>query len=135
MAHSIQKVETKYPVKAPYSPAILVPAGQQLIFVSGQLPVDPATDKLIEGDIVALTMCVLDNMEAILKQAGSSLKHVVRTDVFLINMKRDFAGMNEAYAKRFSVDTPPARQTVQVVELPKGATIEISCIAIAHYLH
>lgn len=114
----------------PYSQAIAINKDTNLIFVSGQVPMDPKTGKLITGDIKALTQQVIDNLEAILKAGGSSLENVVRTDVFLKDLKSDFAGMNEQYAKRFNGSTPPARQTVQVSELPLGASVEISCIAI-----
>lgn len=129
MSNSIQKVETSQAPKAigPYSQAVSV---QNLIFVSGQLPIDPGTNELVTGDIQILTKRVIDNLEAILKEAGSSLQGVVRTDIFLKDLKKDFVGMNEEYAKHFSEKVPPARQTVEVSYLPKGASIEISCIAI-----
>jgi 2-iminobutanoate/2-iminopropanoate deaminase len=125
------KIETNLAPKAigPYSQAVSVPAGDRLIFVSGQLPVDPKTGEFVQGDIQALTKCVMDNIAAILKAAGSSMDKVVRADVFLKDLKRDFAGMNEEYAKHFNSPVPPARQTVQVSELPKGAIVEISVIA------
>ncbi len=127
-----EKIDTAQAPKAigPYSQGILASSDAQFIFVSGQLPVDPQTAKLVEGDIKALTKRVIDNMEAILQAAGSSLQHVVRTDVFLKDLKRDFAEMNEEYAKRFTGPAAPARQTIQVAELPLGALIEISCIAL-----
>lgn len=133
MTQRIKKIDSSQAPKAigPYSQAISVESGQRLIFVSGQLPIDPATGDLVRGDIQTLTKRVLNNIEAILKQAGSSLEMVVRTDVFLKDLKRDFSGMNEEYSKHFSETTPPARQTVEVSELPKGALIEISCIAVA----
>jgi 2-iminobutanoate/2-iminopropanoate deaminase len=128
------KIETEQAPKAigPYSQGVTAPHGTSLVFVSGQLPIDPTTGKLIEGDIKALTQRVIDNIEAILKAAGSDLKHVVRTDVFLKDLKKDFGQMNEAYATRFTGATPPARQTIQVPELPLGSPIEISCIAIVN---
>jgi 2-iminobutanoate/2-iminopropanoate deaminase len=128
----LKKVETKLAPKAigPYSQGITVAQEKTLVFVSGQLPVDPATGKLINGDIRALTHQVINNIEAILKAAGSSLDQVVRTDVFLKDLQ-EFAAMNEEYAKRFSVHCAPARQTIQVSELPMGSPIEISCIAIS----
>lgn len=110
----------------PYSQAIM--AGD-LLFVSGQLPVDPNTGALVQGDIKALTKQTLDNLEAILTAGSSSLHHVVKTEVFLKDLN-DFSGMNEEYAKRFNPDAPPARQTIGVSALPKGAAIEISCIAV-----
>lgn len=126
----MKKIETSKAPKAigPYSQGIIVGPGTSLAFVSGQLPVDPETGKLIEGDIKALTKRVIDNIEAILLAGGSSLQRVVRTDVFLKDLK-DFAMMNEEYAKRFNLAAAPARQTVQVSELPMGSRIEISCIA------
>lgn len=110
----------------PYSQAV-VAAG--LIFVSGQLPVDPQTRKLVDGDIQVQTRRVIDNLEAILLAAGSSLEKVVRTDVFLKDLEKDFSEMNKVYATRFSKTVPPARQTIQATKLPLNATIEISCIA------
>lgn len=113
----------------PYSQAILVESSQPLIFVSGQLPIDPNTGDLIQGDIIALTKQTLDNIEAILVASSSSLYCVIKTEVFLKDL-RDFNGMNEEYAKRFNPQASPARQTIQVADLPKGSPIEISCIAI-----
>lgn len=127
---ALNKIETTEAPKAlgPYSQAIMVAPGHALIFVSGQLPIDPKVGKLISGDIKVLTKQVINNIEAILKAAGSSLHKVVRTDVFLKDLK-DFVAMNEEYAKRFGGTTPPARQTIQVADLPMGSPIEISCIA------
>ncbi len=132
MSENIKKIESPLAPKAigPYSQAIMVAANQRLIFVSGQLPTDPITGDLIQGNIQVLTKRVIQNIEVILKEAGSCLKNVVRTDIFLKDLKNDFSGMNEEYAKHFCITTPPARQTVQVSELPKGASIEISCIAV-----
>lgn len=113
----------------PYSQAIAVPQSG-LIFVSGQLPIDPVTGQLLQGDIKLLTRQVIKNIEAILKAAGSSLQLVVRTDVFLKDLKRDFQGMNEEYAQWFTGEAAPARQTIQVADLPLGSPIEISCIAL-----
>jgi 2-iminobutanoate/2-iminopropanoate deaminase len=110
----------------PYSQAV---AYQNLLFVSGQLPIDPATGKLIEGEIGLLTRQVIQNLEAILIAAGSDLSKVVRTDVFLKDLKKDFAAMNGEYARHFGTGVPPARQTIQVSGLPLDSPIEISCIA------
>lgn len=133
MSQTIKKIESRKAPKAigPYSQAISIPANQKLIFVSGQLPVDSTTGELIQGDIQTLTRLVIQHIEAILQEAGSNLSQVLRTDVFLKDLKNDFPGMNEEYAKHFSPTTPPARQTIQVSDLPKGARVEISCIAIA----
>ena len=113
----------------PYSQAVSCSNNNELIFVSGQLPVDPKTGKFVDGDIRALTEQIINNIEAILHVAGSDLKKVVRTEVFMIDLK-EFAQMNEVYSKRFVGDVLPARQTVQVAGLPMGARLEISCIAI-----
>jgi len=133
MNRAFKKIETTQAPKAigPYSQGIATSEGQSFIFVSGQLPVDPISGKLIEGDIKALTKQVIDNIEAILTAGGSALDQVVRTDVFLKDLKRDFVSMNEEYAKRFVQAIAPARQTIQVAELPMGSLIEISCIAIS----
>ena len=110
-----------------YSQAII---SGNLIFVSGQIPLDPATGTLIpETDIKSQTRRVLQNLEGVLKGAGVSLANVVRTTVFLKNMG-DFADFNGVYAEFFNVD-PPARSTVEVARLPKDVAIEIDCIAMA----
>ena len=108
----------------PYSQAIVV---GELVFVSGQIPIDPARGALIEGDIAAQTDRVMQNLSAILEAAGSSLDRVVKTTVYLSDLD-DFALMNETYGKFFRGD-PPARATVQVARLPKGAALEIDAIA------
>jgi 2-iminobutanoate/2-iminopropanoate deaminase len=108
----------------PYSQA--VHAGS-FLFTAGQIPLDPATGKLVEGDIDACAERVFDNLEAVLKEAGLGLGDVVKTTVFLLTMA-DFAKMNEVYARRFG-DHRPARSTVAVSELPAGARLEIDLIA------
>jgi 2-iminobutanoate/2-iminopropanoate deaminase len=108
----------------PYSQAIR--AGS-LLFVSGQIPIDPATGTLIEGDIRAQTHRVFENLGAILKAAGASFDHVVRTTVYLADMN-DFAAMNEVYATYFG-SPAPARATVQAARLPRDARVEIDVIA------
>jgi len=109
----------------PYSQAI---AAKGLLFLSGQIPIDPATGKLVAGDIRAQTERVLKNLEAILWEAGSSLPRVVKTNISLTDMN-DFAAVNEVYARYFP-EEPPARATVQVARLPAGANIEIDLIAL-----
>lgn len=133
MPQSNQKITTAQAPKAigPYSQAIKVKFSGSLVFVSGQLPIDPNTGDMVEGDIRILTKRVLDNIEAILLAGGSSMQEVVRVDIFLKDLKKDFTAMNEEYAKRFSLSSPPARQTVEVSNLPKDSPIEISCIAVA----
>ena len=108
-----------------YSQAI---AAGNLVFVSGQIPLDPATGNLIaEKDIKSQTRRVLLNLQGVLQGAGVSLGNVVRTTVFLKDMS-DFADFNGVYAEFFNVD-PPARSTVEVARLPKDVAIEIDCIA------
>lgn len=126
----MKKIASESAPKAigPYSQAVAVPHDAQLIFVSGQLPVDPKTGKIVEGDIQTLTMRVIDNIEAILKASGSSLGKVIRTDVFLIDLK-EFVKVNEIYGQRFNGAVLPARQTIQVAALPLGVPIEIYCFA------
>ena len=108
----------------PYSPAVR--AGN-LLFISGQVPFDPQTGTLVTGDIQTQTDRVMRNLEALLKAAGASFEHVVRTTVFLADMN-DFTAMNETYAK-FVKEPFPARSTVQVARLPRNARIEIDAIA------
>ena len=108
-----------------YSPAIK--AGN-LLFISGQIPVDPSTGNLIQGDIAAQAEQVMRNLTALLRAAGAGFDHVVRTTVYLADMN-DFAGMNEVYS-RYIVDPPPARATVQVARLPRDVKIEIDAIAV-----
>ena len=108
----------------PYSQAIR--AGS-LLFCSGQIPLDPATGSLVDGDIAAQTRQVFANITAILQAAGTSLDRVVKTTVFLASMA-DFSKMNEVY-ERFLGKEPPARSTIQAGGLPKGAKVEIDMIA------
>jgi len=110
----------------PYSQAI---RANGFIFTSGQIPIDPATQQLITGDVAAQTDRVLQNLSAILAAGGSSLEKVVRTTVFLKNMS-DFAAMNEVYGRHFT-SAPPARSTVEVARLPKDVLVEIDVIALA----
>jgi 2-iminobutanoate/2-iminopropanoate deaminase len=109
----------------PYSQAIV--AGD-LVFVSGQIPLDPATGTFVQGEIEAQTRQVMRNLGGILEAAGSSLDLVVKTTVYLANLD-DFEVMNKTYGTFFKGD-PPARATVQVARLPKGALVEIDAIAI-----
>lgn len=108
----------------PYSQAIRVGG---LVFCSGQLPIDPATGVFPEGGIEAQTRQSLANIEAILTEAGTDMAHVVKTTVFLANMD-DFIAMNKVYAEAFNAPFP-ARSAVAVKTLPKGALVEIECIA------
>lgn len=110
----------------PYSQAI---RALGLIFTSGQVAIDPATQQVIAGDVSAQTDRVLKNLAAILKASGSTLEKVVRCTVFLKNMG-DFAAMNEVYGRYFK-QSPPARSTVEVARLPKDVLVEIDVIALA----
>jgi len=109
----------------PYSQAIR--AGG-LVFVSGQIPLDPASGQIVEGDIAAQTRRVLENLKAILAAAGSSLDRAVRTTIFLTDLGH-FDVVNQVYGEFFK-ETPPARSTVQVSRLPKNVLVEIDCIAV-----
>jgi 2-iminobutanoate/2-iminopropanoate deaminase len=123
----------KSAVKTPDAPAAIGPYSQAiiangLVFASGQLPLDPATGQVVEGDIRAQTRRVLDNLAAVLASAGSSLDLAVKTTCFLADLS-DFAAFNEVYATYFASD-PPARSTVQVARLPRDARVEVEVIAL-----
>jgi 2-iminobutanoate/2-iminopropanoate deaminase len=109
----------------PYSQAI---GAGQLLFCSGQLPVVPNTGDLVAQDASAQARQVLENLGAVLEAGGSSYAHVVKTTVFLTDLN-DFAAMNSVYSEFFP-DAPPARSTIQVAALPKGAKVEIEAIAL-----
>jgi len=123
-----QVITTETAPKAigPYSQAI---RSAGLLFLAGQIPLDPATMKLLEGDIAKQTERVLENVKAILEAAGSSMDRVVKTTVFLKDMD-EFAAMNEVYGRYFP-QNPPARSTVEAARLPRDARIEIEVIAMA----
>lgn len=110
----------------PYSQAI---RANGLVFTSGQVAIDPATQQPISGDISAQTERVMKNLSAVLKAAGSDMSNVLRCTVFLKSMD-DFAAMNAVYGKYFDSD-PPARSTVEVSRLPKDVLVEIDVIALA----
>jgi 2-iminobutanoate/2-iminopropanoate deaminase len=110
----------------PYSQAI---RANGLLFVSGQIPLDPRTQELLSGDITAQTERVLENLKGILEAGGSSLQKIVRTTVFLADMN-DFAAMNQVYGRYFAAPFP-ARSTVQVARLPRDVRVEIDAIALA----
>lgn len=125
MAHTLVSTSAAPAAIGPYSQAI---ATEQFIFASGQIALDPATGQLIAGDVQDQTRRVLDNVNAVLEAAGSSLERVVKTTVFLTKMA-DFTAMNEVYATYFTA-APPARSTIAVAELPRGAAVEIEVIAL-----
>ncbi|MDP9311046.1 MAG: RidA family protein [Chloroflexota bacterium] len=109
----------------PYSQAI---STGDLVFCSGQIPLDPATGQVVEGSIADQTRRVLDNLSAVLTAAGTSLDRVVKTTIFLADMN-DFAAVNGVYGEYFT-DEPPARSTVQVARLPRDVRVEIEAIAL-----
>lgn len=110
----------------PYSQAV---RANGFIFLSGQIPLDPATGQLVEGDVAAQTQRVLENIAAVLQAAGSGLAYVVKTTVFLKDMA-DFTRMNDVYALFFAIQ-PPARSTVEAARLPRDVQVEIEVIAVA----
>lgn len=109
----------------PYSQAV-VHGG--LVYCSGQIPLDPATGRLVEGEIEDQTRRVLANLSAVLEAAGSGLDRVLRTSVYLVDLSL-FPRVNAVYAEAFTGEPPPARSTVQVAALPLGARVEIDLIA------
>ncbi|HJR59397.1 MAG TPA: RidA family protein [Vicinamibacterales bacterium] len=123
MRHAVSSDQAPRAI-GPYSQAVR--AGS-LVFVSGQIALDPATGAMVDGDIAAQTHRVFANLRAILEAAGASFEHVVRTTVYLADMN-DFAAVNEVYGTYFS-SPAPARATVQAARLPKDARVEIDVIA------
>jgi 2-iminobutanoate/2-iminopropanoate deaminase len=110
----------------PYSQAVV---GAGLVHCSGQIALDPKSGELVAGDVRAQTERVLKNLEAVLSAAGSSLAQVQKCNVFLIDMA-DFPAMNEVYGRFFQAANAPARATVAVAGLPRGARVEIDCVAL-----
>ncbi len=123
---TVLKPARSAPAVRPYNHAVRV---GDLLFCAGQIPLDPATGNLVPGDIKAQAERVLENVKAILEDQKLSFTHVVKSTVYLTNLA-DFGAMNEIYAKYFTADFP-ARSTVQVAALPRGANVEIEVIA--HY--
>lgn len=109
----------------PYSQAI---SAHGLVFCSGQIPLDPATEELIQGSITEQTVRCMENLSAVLEAAGSALVHMVKVNAYLVDMD-DFAEFNEAYEAYVGAE-PPARATFAVAALPKGARIEVECVAL-----
>jgi 2-iminobutanoate/2-iminopropanoate deaminase len=127
---------TRHVIATPDAPAAIGPYSQaiqlgSLLFTSGQIPLDPKTQAMVEGGIQAQAERVMLNLEAVLKAAGCTFADVCKTNIYLIDLAADFAAVNEVYGKRFG-EGPPARSTIQVAALPKGARVEIEMIALKH---
>ena len=125
MANKIVSTENAPGAIGPYSQAV---AAGDMLFCSGQIPIDPTTGSFVSDDIAEQTEQVLRNLNAVLESAGSGLDRVVKTTVFLSDME-DFAAMNEIYSKYFDANKP-ARATVQAARLPRDAKVEIDCVAV-----
>jgi 2-iminobutanoate/2-iminopropanoate deaminase len=125
MANQVIATDEAPKAIGPYSQAIV---SGDLVFTSGQIPLDPKTQEMVKGDIRAQAERVMENLRSVLEAAGASFGQVVKTTIFLADLA-DFAAVNEVYGKRFS-GSPPARSTVQVAALPKGARVEIEMIAV-----
>jgi 2-iminobutanoate/2-iminopropanoate deaminase len=125
MANQVIATDEAPKAIGPYSQAI---ASGDLVFTSGQIPLDPRTQEMVKGDIRAQAERVMENLRGVLQAAGTSFGQVVKTTIFLADLA-DFAAVNEVYGKRFT-GSPPARSTVQVAALPKGARVEIEMIAV-----
>jgi len=122
----IIKTESAPAAIGPYSQAVRV---GNLVFASGQIPIDPKTGEFVAGGVAEQTEQVMRNLAAVLEAAGSGLDHIIKTTVFLADMN-DFAAMNEVYGRYFK-ENPPARATVQAARLPRDARVEIEAIALA----
>ncbi len=110
----------------PYNQAVLI---KDTLYISGQIPIDPATGNLVEGDIKAETKQSMENLKAILSEAQMTFEHVVKTSIFINDMNQ-FSQINEVYGRYFDAATAPARETVEVANLPKFVNVEISMIAV-----
>ncbi|MHA7831017.1 MAG: RidA family protein [Flagellimonas sp.] len=110
----------------PYNQAVLI---KDTLYISGQIPIDPATGALVKGDIKAETKQSMENLKAILEEAGLTFEHVIKSSIFIKDMNQ-FAQINEVYGTYFDAETAPARETVEVANLPKLVNVEISMIAV-----
>jgi len=111
----------------PYSQGIATPPGRTL-WLSGQIPLDPATGELVAGDVALQARRVMENLGAVLAAGGAGFAHVVKANIYLVDLA-DFGRVNEVYGSFFPGE-PPARATVQVAALPRGARVEIDCVAV-----
>ena len=129
MARDVIQTDKAPKAIGPYSQAVVANAASNgTVFLSGQIPLDPATGEMVPGDVSAQTEQVMKNLSAVLAAAGCTFANVVRCGIFLTDLA-DFGKVNEIYAKYFPAN-PPSRSTVQVVALPRGARVEIDCIAV-----
>lgn len=110
----------------PYNQAVLV---KDTLYISGQIPIDPATGELVQGDIKKETKQSMENLKAILDEAGMTFENVIKTSIFIADMHQ-FSQINEVYGTYFDAETAPARETVEVANLPKFVNVEISMIAV-----
>jgi 2-iminobutanoate/2-iminopropanoate deaminase len=124
MAHERVQTDAAPAPIGPYSQAVL---SRKTLYCSGQIPLDPATGNLVDGDVSAQTEQVMKNLGAVLREAGFDFTDVVKTTIFLIDMN-DFTAVNAVYGRTFDA-VKPARSTVAVAGLPRGARVEIDCIA------
>ncbi|MCH7975194.1 MAG: RidA family protein [Bacteroidetes bacterium] len=123
----------RHSIKSPNAPAAIGPYSQgvlagNMLFCSGQISLDPVSGEMIRGEIEEEATQVLDNLGAVLRAGGLDFQHAVQCTVFLTSLD-DYAPVNEVYARYFC-EAPPARETIQVAALPRGARVEISCIAV-----
>ncbi len=130
MERSIVRTAQAPAAIGPYSQAVVVPIGdgKRMIFCSGQIALDPASGKVVEGDVGVQTRQVLENLGAVLAAANAGFSNVVKTTIFLASMD-DFATVNTIYGERFAQD-PPARATVAAAGLPRNVRVEIDAIAV-----
>ncbi|AWX45770.1 2-iminobutanoate/2-iminopropanoate deaminase [Flagellimonas maritima] len=110
----------------PYNQAVLI---KDILYISGQIPIDPSTGSLVEGDIKKETKQSMENLKAILSEANMTFEHVIKTSIFIKDMHQ-FSEINEVYGSYFDVETAPARETVEVANLPAFVNVEISMIAV-----